>query len=119
MFPIVALLGPRQVGKTTLAHMFKESYAEVHFFDLEDPEDLALLNSPKQTLNNLHGLIIIDEVQTKPDLFPLLRALADNNKHFQKYLILGSASPSLIRKSSETLAGRVGFIEVSGFAYGG
>jgi len=112
VFPIVALLGPRQVGKTTLAKLFKASYQdEVHFFDLEDPEDLALLANPKQTFNNLKGLIIIDEVQTKPDLFALLRVLADNNKHFQKYLILGSASPSLIRKSSESLTGRVGFLK--------
>jgi predicted AAA+ superfamily ATPase len=118
IFPIVALLGPRQVGKTTLARLFRESCTEeVHSFDLEDPEDLSLLENPKQTFNNLKGLIIIDEIQTKPDLFPLLRVLADHNKHFQKYLILGSTSPSLIRKSSETLTGRVGFIEVTPFAY--
>ena len=68
-------------------------------------------------MDQLKGLIIIDEIQNKPDLFPLLRVLADNNKHFQKYLLLGSASPSLIRKSSESLAERVGFIEVTPFSY--
>ena len=119
IFPIVALLGPRQVGKTTIAKQFRKFYPEneSHFFDLEDPDHLAILANPKLILDQLKGLIIIDEIQNKPELFQLLRVLADNNKHFQKYLILGSAAPSLIRKSSESLAGRVGFIEVTPFSY--
>jgi len=119
MFTIVALLGPRQVGKTTIAKQYQASYVpkDIHFFDLENPDHLSILESPKLVLEQLKRLIIIDDVQNKPDLFPLLRVLADSNKHFQRYLLLGSASPELIRKSSESLAGRIGFIEVTPFSY--
>ncbi len=118
-FPIVALLGPRQCGKTTLAKeyakQFKEKDGEVFFFDLEDPTDLAKLENPKLALEDLEGLIIIDEIQRRSELFPLLRVLADKNKK-SKFLILGSASRDLISNSSETLAGRINYIELGGFS---
>ncbi len=116
--PIVALLGPRQCGKTTLSHMFADMHTTlpVHFFDLEDPEDLAKFNNPKLTLENLSGLIVIDEIQRSPNLFPYLRVLVDKYPHV-KLLILGSASRELIKQSSESLAGRVGYLEISPFSY--
>jgi len=102
--------GPRQCGKTTLARTF----AAADFFDLENPEDLARLDNPQLALEPLEGLIVIDEIQRKPELFPLLRYLVDTNPG-QKYLILGSASRDLIRQSSESLAGRIAYYELSGF----
>lgn len=115
-FPCVAILGPRQCGKTTLAHQFSKTLnkSKVHFFDLESPQDLARLENPYLALDELKGTIIIDEIQRKPDLFPILRVLIDKNKP-TKYLILGSASRDLISQSSETLAGRISYIELSGF----
>lgn len=116
----VALLGPRQCGKTTLAHEYGESMKNgimVHYFDMEDPLDLAKMENPMLTLSELEGLIIIDEIQRRQDLFPVLRVLIDKHKASQKYLILGSASSELIRQSSETLAGRIKYIEVTPFAY--
>lgn len=114
--PVVSLLGPRQAGKTTLARMFAaESTGPVHFFDLESPADLARLSNPELALRPLTGLVVLDEVQRRPDLFPLLRVLADRVSVPARFLILGSASPALIRESSETLAGRVSFIDVTGF----
>jgi uncharacterized protein len=110
MFPVVALLGQRQCGKTTIAKQFKYD----HYFDLESPRDLAALDQPQLALEDLKGLIIIDEIQRKPDLFPLLRHLVDNLPS-QRYLILGSASRDLIRQSSETLAGRIGYFNLGGF----
>ncbi|MBU1121920.1 MAG: ATP-binding protein [Candidatus Omnitrophota bacterium] len=115
--PAVAILGPRQCGKTTLSHQFVSDIKgeSVHFFDLEDPNDLAALDNPKLTLEKLKGIIVIDEIQRCPDLFPVLRVLIDKCKE-QKYLILGSASKELLRQSSETLAGRISYHELSGFS---
>jgi len=112
--PVCAVLGPRQCGKTTLAKMYAQSFSNFHIFDLENPQDLALLESPSLTLPNLNGLIIIDEIQLKPNLFPYLRFLVDNSSDKQ-FLILGSASQDLIQQSSESLAGRIGYIELPPF----
>lgn len=115
--PIVALVGPRQAGKTTLARMVaSESTEDVHVFDLESPADLARLTNPELTLRPLTGLVILDEVQRRPDLFPLLRVMADRPGMPARFLILGSASPALIKNGSESLAGRVSFIDVTGFS---
>lgn len=108
-FPVAAILGPRQSGKTTLAREFDAE----HFFDLENPTDLALLQDPKLALESLSGRIVIDEVQRLPELFPVLRYLVDTYPH-QRYLILGSASRDLIRQSSESLAGRIAYHELGG-----
>lgn len=110
VFPIAAILGPRQAGKTTLAKTFKPD----HIFDLENPRDLGILSEPQLALENLKGLIMIDEVQRKPELFPLLRYLVDENPN-QKFLILGSASSNLKQQSGESLAGRVGYHYLTGF----
>lgn len=110
----VALLGPRQSGKTTLARAFLPEEAP-GYFDLEDPESLARLSEPMTTLKTLRGLIVIDEIQRRPDLFPILRVLCDRKPSPAKFLLLGSAAPALIRLASETLAGRVETIEVGGF----
>lgn len=113
---IVSLLGPRQCGKTTLAKAFTKTYSkDVHYYDLESTEDLALLKNPQTVLGSHKGLVIIDEIQRKPELFPTLRVLADRKPLPAKFLILGSASPEIIRKSSESLAGRIEFIEMNGF----
>lgn len=113
--PGVAILGPRQCGKTTLAKIFRDQTGgEAHRFDLEDPIDLARLENPLLTLEKLRGLIIIDEIQRMPDFFPILRVLIDK-KLPQKYLILGSASGELVRQSSESLAGRLSYIELTPF----
>lgn len=120
--PIVGLLGPRQCGKTTLARMFADSSwrppGPVHRFDLEDPTDLARLEVPKLALQDLEGLVIIDEVQRVSDLFPVLRVLVDRpaRKPKARFLILGSASRDLIRQGSESLAGRIRFIELTPFS---
>ncbi|MCM8613401.1 ATP-binding protein [Accumulibacter sp.] len=115
--PIVSLVGPRQAGKTTLARMLAEESAEaVHFFDLESPADLARLANPELVLRPLTGLLILDEVQRRPDLFPVLRVLADRPGTPARFLILGSASPALIKAGSESLAGRVSFVDVTGFS---
>lgn len=108
--PVVAILGPRQCGKTSLAKVIKAD----HYFDLENPRDLVRLENPQTTLEKLEGLVVIDEVQLKPDLFPLLRYLVDQQSETQ-YLILGSASEDLIQKSSESLAGRIAFLYLHGF----
>ena len=112
---IVALIGPRQCGKTTLATEFLSPDA-VEYFDLEDPLSLKRLDEPRTTLEPLKGLVVIDEIQRKPELFPLLRVLADRKPLPAKFLILGSASPDLLRQSSETLAGRIESIELTGFS---
>jgi uncharacterized protein len=118
--PICALLGPRQVGKTTLALQYVEKYFnknDVQHFDLEDPADLLALKNPMTTFTQIRAkLIIIDEVQRLPDLFPILRVLVDKKDNTKKFLILGSASRDLIRQSSETLAGRIGYIELPPFS---
>lgn len=117
--PVVALSGPRQVGKTTLARAVVEASAEpVHFFDLESPADLARLSNPELALRPLEGLVVLDEVQRRPDLFPVLRVLADREPAPARFLILGSASPTLVRGGSESLAGRVSFVDVTGFSLG-
>lgn len=119
LFPVVALLGARQVGKTTLARQLGADWkGPVHRFDLEDPDDLARLGDAAFVLKSLDGLIVLDEIQTRPDLFPLLRALADRSGMQARFLLLGSASPELLRLSSETLAGRIGFHELPGFSLG-
>lgn len=110
LFPVVAILGPRQCGKTTLA----KQIAYEHYFDLENPRDLARLDSPQLALEDLKGLIVIDEIQRKPDLFPLIRYFVDNNAQ-QKYLILGSASKDLLKQSAESLAGRIAYFHLGGF----
>lgn len=110
-FPVTAILGPRQIGKTTLAREFNAK----HFFDLENPRVEARLEQPQLALEDLKGLIIIDEIQRLPDLFPLIRYLVDSNTE-QKYLILGSASRDLIRQSSESLAGRIAYYYLGGFS---
>lgn len=115
--PVVAILGPRQCGKTTLARQLLKT-GRSHYFDLEDETDLARLDAPKTLLDPLEGLVIIDEIQRKPDLFPLLRVLADRPKRKTRFLILGSASPHLIRGVSESLAGRVSYVDMSGFDMG-
>jgi uncharacterized protein len=108
-FGAVAILGARQVGKTTIA---KQIYADF-YFDLENPRDLVKFENPQLTLEKLTGLVVIDEIQRKPDLFPLLRFLIDQNPK-RKFLILGSASRDLIRQSSETLAGRIAYYHLGG-----
>lgn len=115
--PVVSLVGPRQAGKTTLARRFAEESTErVYVFDLESPADLARLANPELVLRPLTGLVILDEVQRRPDLFPVLRVLADRPGTPARFLILGSASPALIKAGSESLAGRVSFIDVTGFS---
>jgi predicted AAA+ superfamily ATPase len=113
--PAVLLVGPRQCGKTTLAHMIHDATGRSEYFDLERPADLAALDEPESTLSPLRGLVVLDEVQRRPDLFPVLRVLADRRPVRTRFLILGSASPDLLRQSSETLAGRVEIIEMGGF----
>ncbi len=112
--PVVALLGPRQAGKTTLARAIAQARPH-HFFDLEDPTAAARLANPKSTLETLTGLIVIDEIQRQPDLFSLLRVLADRRPRRATFLILGSASPHLVRGVSESLAGRIAFVDLAGF----
>ena len=113
---IVALLGPRQCGKTTLARMLAEHLAPAAFFDLENSIDLNKLANPMMVLGSLQGYIILDEIQQRPELFADLRVLADRDPLPARFLILGSASPDIIRGCSESLAGRVEFIFMSGFS---
>jgi predicted AAA+ superfamily ATPase len=114
-FPVLALLGPRQVGKTTLARQLAAEWnAPVHHFDLEDPDVQARLSDPAFVLRPLTGLVVLDEIQIRPDLFPLLRVLADRPETPARFLILGSAAPELLRNTAETLAGRVAFLELDG-----
>lgn len=114
-FPVVALVGARQVGKTTLAKAVAEAGSgEAHFFDLEDARDDARLASPLLALEKLRGLVVLDEVQTRPDLFPALRVLADRPEMPARFLILGSASPELMQRSAESLAGRIAYHELPG-----
>jgi len=111
---VVALLGPRQSGKTTLARSFVAD-GSLNYFDLEDPTSLARLTEPELALRPLKGLVVIDEIQRRPDLFPLLRVLADRQPLPARFLILGSAAPDLLKQSSETLAGRIETIPLEGF----
>jgi len=118
-FPVVAIVGARQTGKTTLARALAESVAgPVSRFDLEDPRDEARLASPMLALENLRGLVVIDEIQRRPELFPVLRVLADRPGKPARFLILGSAAPALLKGSAESLAGRVAYHELPGFDLG-
>jgi predicted AAA+ superfamily ATPase len=112
---VVALVGPRQSGKTTLARQFVAPDS-VNYFDLEDPLSLARLDEPMTALHDLRGLVVIDEVQRRPDLYPILRVLADRDPLPARFLILGSAAPQFLRQPSESLAGRLETIMISGFS---
>jgi predicted AAA+ superfamily ATPase len=112
--PVTALLGPRQCGKTTLARAFGVS-RRTTYFDLESVPDRQRLQNPELTLGSLKGLVVLDEIQAMPELFAVLRVLVDRRPSARRFLILGSASPVLIEGVSETLAGRVEFIELAGF----
>ena len=113
--PGVALLGPRQCGKTTLAReVALQQGAKI--FDLEDPADAAALENPKLAIQSLRGLVVLDEVQRRPELFPILRVLMDRPGSPAKFLLLGSASPFLVKGVTESLAGRVSFIDLQGFS---
>jgi predicted AAA+ superfamily ATPase len=113
----VAILGARQVGKTTLAlQILRRTRVPGERFDLEDPADLARLADPKLALADLKGLVVIDEIQRQPDVFPVLRVLADRRPRRARFLVLGSASPELLRQSSESLAGRIAFHTLPGFS---
>jgi len=115
-FPVVALLGARQVGKSTLARTFAEREGGATFFDLESPRDLARLAEPQMALEPLRGLVVLDEIQRRPDLFPVLRALADRPRRPARFLVLGSASGDLLRQGSESLAGRIAYHELTALA---
>lgn len=111
----VALIGPRQIGKTTLARTLVPP-GSPSYFDLEDPRDLQRLDEPMTALEPLRGLVVIDEIQRRPELFPVLRVLIDREPRPARYLLLGSASPALLRQSSESLAGRLELVELDGLA---
>ena len=112
---ILTLVGPRQCGKTTLARDFVAEDS-ANYFDLEDPVSLARLDEPMTALGSLQGLIVIDEIQRRPELFPVLRVLVDRESFAGQFLILGSASGDLLRQSSETLAGRMETLNLRGFS---
>lgn len=114
--PVVAILGARQSGKTTLARSLLRREPRAVLLDLEDPETLALLADPMLALKDLRGVVVLDEVQRRPELFPVLRVLADRPRRPARFLVLGSASPDLLKQSSESLAGRIAFHELSGFS---
>lgn len=111
---VVLLIGPRQCGKTTLARQFVDP-ASANYFDLEDPLSVIALDQPMTALQNLTGLVVIDEIQRRPELFPILRVLADRSPLPAKFLILGSSSLDLLRQSSESLAGRIAVVPMGGF----
>lgn len=114
-FPVVALLGARQVGKTTLAKELAATWrGQSHYFDLEQPSAIERLRDPETALAHLRGLVVLDEVQCRPDIFPVLRALVDRARRPARFLVLGSASPHLLRQTSESLAGRVAHHELQG-----
>jgi predicted AAA+ superfamily ATPase len=113
--PVVAILGARQVGKTTLVRAFVERQGRpATLFDLERSQDLARLQDAELGLRDLKGIVVLDEIQRRPDLFPTLRVLADRPRTPARFLVLGSASPDLLRQSSESLAGRIAYHELSG-----
>jgi predicted AAA+ superfamily ATPase len=116
-YPVVGIIGPRQIGKTTLARQVaKQQQRPTAHFDLEDARDLARLSDAEMTLEPLRGLVILDEIQRRPELFPLLRVLADRRPIRTRFLVLGSASPELLRQSSESLAGRISYYELPGLS---
>lgn len=115
--PVVALLGPRQIGKTTLARQLGAAWGKpVTYFDLERAADARRLEEPSHALEPLRGLVVLDEVQRAPGIFETLRVLADRPKRPARFLVLGSASPSLLRQTSETLAGRISFYDLPGLS---
>lgn len=114
---VVGIIGARQVGKTTLTHLLlKNIHRTSTYLDLENPEDLARLADSMLTLKGLKGIVVIDEIQRLPDLFPILRVLVDRPRSSTRFLVLGSASPDLLRQGSETLAGRIFYHELGGFS---
>lgn len=116
-FPVVGLIGARQVGKTTLAMALADEFGgEVTRFDLENPRHLYRLEDPMFALESLTGLVVLDEIQLRPELFPVLRVLADRRGTPARFLVLGSASPELLRQTSETLAGRIAYHELEGLS---
>lgn len=115
--PVVAVVGPRQCGKTTMARGFVAADS-ANYFDMEDPAAWAVMENPMTALASLRGLVVIDEAQRRPEIFPVLRVLADRPDTPARFLVLGSASPELGRQSAESLAGRVEVIEMSGFSLG-
>jgi predicted AAA+ superfamily ATPase len=115
--PVVGIVGARQVGKTTLARVLADRRKEkVHYFDLENPDELNMLREPMMALKKLHGLVVIDEVQRLPEIFQVLRVLVDRPRTPARFLVLGSASPGLLKQSSETLAGRILYHKLGGFS---
>ena len=114
-FPAVALLGSRQVGKTTLAKAIAAELGEqAVYLDLELPSDLARLQDAEGYLGqHAHRLVVLDEVQRRPDLFPVLRGLIDRDRRPGRFLVLGSAAPELLRQSAESLAGRIAFVQLA------
>jgi uncharacterized protein len=116
-FPVVGLIGARQVGKTTLAKALAAGFpGDVTHFDLENPRHLYRLEDPLFALEDLRGLVILDEIQLRPEIFPALRVLADREGTPARFLVLGSASPGLLRQGSESLAGRIAFYELGGLS---
>lgn len=114
--PVVGIVGARQVGKTTLARLLARSWpGGSTFFDLENPEDLSRLSEPILALKSLSGLVVIDEIQRLPGLFVILRVLSDRSRRLVRFLVLGSASPELLRQGAESLAGRIAYHELGGF----
>ena len=118
-FPAVAVIGPRQVGKTTFVRNYFKGSDEILFLDLETPSDLDKLHEPELFLKrNQHKTIVIDEIQRNPELFPLMRSLIDQHRRPCRFIILGSASPELLRQSSESLAGRIAYLKLNPIALG-
>jgi predicted AAA+ superfamily ATPase len=116
-FPVVGIIGARQVGKTTLARLvLRKIKRQSFYFDLENPEDLARLSDPMLALKDLKGIVVIDEIQRISNIFTVIRVLADRPKSSARFLVLGSASPNLLRQSAETLAGRIFYHELGGFS---
>jgi predicted AAA+ superfamily ATPase len=115
-YPVAAIAGPRQCGKTTLARAAARAFdGPVHHFDLENPADLARLSAPNLALGDLRGLVVLDEIQRMPSLYEFLRVLADRPRKPARFLVLGSAAPELVRGASESLAGRIRTVEMTGF----
>ncbi len=119
VFPVVGILGPRQIGKTTLSREIARGWdGATSIFDLENPVDSARLADPMLALASLRGLVVLDEIQRRPELFPVLRVLADRPGSPARFLVLGSAAPELLRQASESLAGRIAYQELGGFSLG-
>jgi predicted AAA+ superfamily ATPase len=119
LFPVVGILGPRQVGKTTLSREIADGWdGSASIFDLENPVDTARLADPMLALSSLRGLVVLDEIQRRPELFPVLRVLADRPGCPARFLVLGSAAPELLKQASESLAGRIAYQELGGFSLG-